>query len=486
MSNEQQPLLGPTPIPGDDACPPKTPSSSAQQQNDGHEHKRTPLPVKQISILLLMQLSEPLAYSVIYPFVARLVKETGITGGDDSKIGYYAGMIESIFFLTASVFTLQYGRISDRIGRRPVLMFGLFGQAISIFSVGLSKQFWQLVVSRSISGALNGNTGVAKSMVAELTDETNQAQAFAFLPIVWCTGSTLGPFLGGTLSHPAELLPGVFNTPFWNKYPYFLPCLISAIYAGCVFVFGALYLKETHTTHPEQSGNGTTENGTASTRPPPAKRSVSVRSVLTTRARIAISNYAFLAFSDITYLSLQPVMFAVPTKNGGLGLSPRAIGLILGLQGITTGIFQALFFAPLHRRFGSKRIYVTGYLCYSLLILLLPIMHALAVLEMKRALWVAFGLLIVFSCPAFMTFSCMAIYVNSSAPSKDALGTLNGISQTVISVIRAIGPATATSLFSLSVGRNILGGHFVYAILLAVIFLGVYSSRWLKEERRAY
>jgi hypothetical protein len=100
-------------------------------------------------------------------------------------------------------------------------------------------------------------------MVVELTDETNQAQgthlifciytveimaytllAFAFLPIVWSTGSTLGPFLGGTLSHPAKLLPSVFDTPFWNKYPYFLPCLISAIYSACVFVVGTLFLKE--------------------------------------------------------------------------------------------------------------------------------------------------------------------------------------------------------------------------------------------------
>ncbi|CEL60265.1 hypothetical protein RSOLAG1IB_09489 [Rhizoctonia solani AG-1 IB] len=85
-----------------------------------------------------------------------------------------------------------------------------------------------------------------------------------------------------------------------------------------------------------------------------------------------------------------------------------------------------------------------------------------------------------------MTFSCMAIYVNSSAPSKDSLGTLNGISQTTISVIRAIGPATATSLFSLSVRKNILGGNFIYAILLVTCCIAIYASRWLKEEKRAY
>ncbi|EUC58979.1 MFS general substrate transporter, putative [Rhizoctonia solani AG-3 Rhs1AP] len=219
---------------------------------------------------------------------------------------------------------------------------------------------------------------------------------------------------------------------------------------------------------------------------PTTRRSMSVRSVFTKRARIAITNYAFLAFSDITYLSLLPVVFAVPVKNGGLGFSPRTIGVILGLQGIVTSLFQACFFAPLHRRFGNKKIYVTGYICYLFLILLLPVLHTLATLEMTRTVWVALALLLVFSCPAFTAFSCMAIYVNSSAPSKDSLGTLNGISQTIIAIIRAIGPAAATSLFSLSVEKNILGGYCVYAILLGMIFVGIGASRWLKDEGRAY
>ncbi|CAE6344236.1 unnamed protein product [Rhizoctonia solani] len=454
MNDEQQPLLGPTHVPHEDASlPPQIAESSVRRQNADDEESKastTPLPMKQISILLLMQLSEPLSYTVIYPFVAQFVNETGITGGDGSKVGYYAGMIESIFFMTESLFTLQYGRVSDRIGRRPVLMFGLFGQALSIFCVGLSKQFWQLVFSRAMSGALNGNAGVAKSMVVELTDETNQAQAFAFLPIVWSTGSTLGPFLGGTLSHPAKLLPS------------------------------------THTVQAKQNENHTTEYGTVPTHPPQPRRSVSVRSVLTKRARAAIANYAFLAFSDITYLGLLPIVFAVSVENGGLGFTPRAIGLILGLQGIITGLVQVFFFAAIHRRLGSKKLYVTGYLCYSLLLLSLPIMHALAVMEMKRTIWVVLGLHIALSCPAFMAFSCVAIYVNSSAPSKDSLGTLNGISQTIISVIRAIGPAAATSLFSLSIEKNILGGNFVYAVLLGISLIGVYASRWLKEVKRAY
>lgn len=489
-ADEERPLLGPVHVPHEDGWASQaTPDELVQQEQRESEERGhdvpTPLPMKQLSILLLMQLAEPITYTVIYPFVTELVNETGITGGDGGKLGYYAGLIESIFFLTGSLFTLQYGRLSDRIGRRPVLMFGLFGLALSIFSFGLSKAFWQLVLTRALAGALNGNVGVAKSMMVELTDETNQAQCFAFLPIIWSTGSTFGPFLGGTLSHPSKLLPSVFDTPFWNKYPYFLPCLVASAYPICVFVISALFLQETLHTHTETKTESTAEAGTNHV-PPPRKYAPSIRSVLTKRACIAIANYGFLAFSDITYLGLLPIVFAVSVDNGGLGLSPRAIGLILGLQGIITGTFQVLFFAPIHKRFGNKKVYLAGYCAYSLLILSLPIMHTLALYNMKRTLWVVIILHLLLSCPAFMAFSCIAIFVSSSAPSKSSLGTLNGISQTTVSIIRAIGPAGATSLFALSVDKGLLGGRFVYVVLLSLSGLGLVASRWLKEGKRAH
>lgn len=145
--------------------------------------------------------------------------------------------------------------------------------------------------------------------------------------------------------------------------------------------------------------------------------------MLTKRACIAIGNYAFLAFSDITYLGLlvclslsfhnisnititrQPIVFAVPVEKGGLGLAPRAIGLILGLQGITTGLVQVLFFAPIHKRLGSKRLHFVGMSAYLLLTLSLPVMHALASRGMVRSLWVVIGVHVALSCPAFMAFS---------------------------------------------------------------------------------
>jgi MFS family permease len=81
---------------------------------------------------------------------------------------------------------LKWSRLSDRVGRKPVLRIGLFGLGLSILCFGLSTSFWTLVISRSICGMLNGNTGVMKSMMGELTDSTNMAQAFGLIAINWC------------------------------------------------------------------------------------------------------------------------------------------------------------------------------------------------------------------------------------------------------------------------------------------------------------
>lgn len=86
-----------------------------------------------------------------------------------------------------------------------------------------------------------------------MTDRTNEAQAFSFLPLTWATGCTVGPALGGYLSRPAEQYPKLFASPdgilafngFWDDYPYFLPCAVSALLTLMSFILGFFFLDET-------------------------------------------------------------------------------------------------------------------------------------------------------------------------------------------------------------------------------------------------
>lgn len=108
-----------------------------------------------------MRFGEPICFTVIFPFIAAFLEDLHVTD-DPRKIGYFAGVIEGLFAFTTFATVLTWGRISDRIGRKPVLSMGLTGVACSITAFGFSKSFWGLVVARCLSGALNGNVVVVK------------------------------------------------------------------------------------------------------------------------------------------------------------------------------------------------------------------------------------------------------------------------------------------------------------------------------------
>ncbi|GJJ13589.1 hypothetical protein Clacol_007845 [Clathrus columnatus] len=205
----------------------------------------TPLPKMQLFILLYIQLAEPITAHIILPFIVQLIQDTGVTNGDITRVGYYTGLVESLFFLTETLTILQWGRISDKIGRKPVLLIGLFGLTLSMLSFGLSRTFFTVVASRALAGALNGNTGVIKCMMGEITDETNVAQGFSFLPLMWAIGNIFGPLLGGLLQHPYDRLGGLFHrSQFWKNYPYFLPCVTASIFSFSGLIIGGCLLKE--------------------------------------------------------------------------------------------------------------------------------------------------------------------------------------------------------------------------------------------------
>ncbi|KAI0364558.1 MFS general substrate transporter [Pilatotrama ljubarskyi] len=454
----------------------------------------TPLPKGQIAVIMLLSLAEPITSHCIYPFINQLISELDITGGDEKKVGYYVGMIQSIFFAMEALFVFQWSRLSDHIGRKPVLLIGVAGLCVSMICFGLSRTFWGLVVSRSLVGLLNGNTGVTKSMMGEITDETNIAQAFAWMPVAWSVGSTIGPTIGGQLAKPHDRWPSVFSHPFWVKYPYFLPCAASAAFSAFTFVVTAIFLKEASLltahfqsvrkrpkrTHPacDEAVVGETHDDA----PPP------LRKVLTRRVLISVANYGVLALVEIAFLALLPLFFATPVELGGLGFDPPTIGLILGTFGLLNGTIQALLFAKLMDIWGPKRMFQQGLLMFVPLYLLFPIMNLYAKAHgITPVIWGLVFLQQLILVVMDLSFGAIFIFVTSAAANNRCLGATNGIAQLIASIMRAIGPAVATSLFAASLEHNWLGGYGVYPILIAItVSLTLVSTRlprdmWPKE-----
>ncbi|KAH0585504.1 hypothetical protein H2248_008740 [Termitomyces sp. 'cryptogamus'] len=380
----------------------------------------------------------------------------------------------SSFFVFEALTVLHWSRLSDHVGRKPILLLGLFGTTLSMICFGLSRTFWALVISRCLCGLLNGNVGVAKSVMGELTDASNRAKGFPMMTMVWATGTTLGPLIGGTLARPAERFPNAFKGTFWKEYPYFLPCFVTAVFVFIIFGITLIFLKETV---PKSLGSS------ASLKDQTKDQPVAFRQLLIYPVILSITNYTSVALLNIALDALLPLFLAMPLSAGGLGFAPHTIGYIIGSYGAFSGILQALLFPTFVRIAGVRRVFITGVTVFLPIFALFPIMSLNArEFGVNAFTWVCISSIIGLMTLMDMSYGCIFMYITSSTPNKRSLGATNGLSQTTVSIGRAIGPSMATSLFALSVEHRILGGYGVYAILLVLSCCAVYLGLCLPHE----
>ncbi|KAG1808727.1 major facilitator superfamily domain-containing protein [Suillus subaureus] len=447
---------------------------------------KTPLPKFQIGILMMLHVTEPIASMSIFPYINQLIRELGITGGDDAAVGYYVGIIESLFFVMQSLTVLKWSRLSDRIGRKPVLSIGLLGTCISMLCFGLSTTLWSLVVSRCMCGVLNGNAGVSKTVMAELTDSTNMAQGFVLIQVFWKVGTFVGPLMGGVLAHPQDSWPGLFASSFWRKYPYFLPCAVAAGFVVLAYFMLLFFLEETLSTkrRPKTSVTGGDDVDDREVLAQKSMADMPMRSLLTPTIVIPIVNYAMVCILDISLRTLTPLFFSTPMHLGGLGLGPSSIGLWLALFGIMDGLLQALFFAKIVDWVGPKRLFCVAVSCFIPVMLMFPMMSWLVQTRGIVDHAITFALLgqLVLTVIWGLAFGPIFMFITASAPAKNVLGAINGLGQTSASVARAIGPVLATSLFALSKEHNLLNGNAVFFILIVLAGVLMWLASQLPDE----
>lgn len=119
----------------------------------------------------LIRVAEPIALTSIFPYAIKLAAHYGTP---ESQAPFFAGILISAFSLAEACSGMYWGGVSDRIGRKPVLLMGCLGTVSSLLVVGFASNFWVALAGRVLGGVLNGNIGVIQTMVGELVKKPEQ------------------------------------------------------------------------------------------------------------------------------------------------------------------------------------------------------------------------------------------------------------------------------------------------------------------------
>lgn len=342
----------------------------------------------------------------------------------EGQAGIYVGLIASSFALAQFATNFYWGWLSDRIGRKPVILMGTALTLLCFVAFGFCKTLWQAILVQACMGLVNGNAGVVSTCLGEITDRSNQSRAFTYLPVVYGIGGITGPIVGGVLV--------LYKRPFSNEdnpLPYLLPNLFSAAVLAVDLIICMLFLEEsleeakdlpplgkrvgnlfarlwqfTSSTRPtyikrligkkradrlhhqhnnnqhldeveEEDEDETSDAGSEGSAPaifPHITEDNLTRKEIFHRDTILLLvTYTIFQLANISYNSLYPI-FAEEQPPTGRGLKPEAVGLSLAFAGLITIVFQIGIYGKIREKVGNKVTYRVSLAAFVVAFLLMP------------------------------------------------------------------------------------------------------------------
>lgn len=216
-------------------------------------------PVRQMTVVSLIRISEPLAFTSLFPYLYFMIRDFQIAPSE-KDIPRYSGYLASSFAFFQFLFSVQWGTLLNRIGRKPVLLCGLLGTSISLQIFGFSRNYYMALAARSLAGALNGNIGVLRTVIGEIcVEKKHQAFGFSTLPLLFNMGAIVGPLIGGSriFTRPNPRSPyehedasvlglGDAFDRFREKYPYAASNVFVGFFLWVSMFIGFFFLEETN------------------------------------------------------------------------------------------------------------------------------------------------------------------------------------------------------------------------------------------------
>ncbi|MBK6377811.1 MAG: TCR/Tet family MFS transporter [Xanthomonadales bacterium] len=294
------------------------------------EHSHTPVRKAAVIFIFVTVMIDMLAFGIIIPVFPHLVQH--MTGGDIATAVRWTGIMGALFGLMQFVFSPVQGALSDRFGRRPVVLASNFALGLDFILMAMAQTLPILFIGRVISGIASASISTANAYIADVTPKEKRAGAYGLLGAAFGIGFIVGPALGGFLGGISV------RAPFW----------VAAALALANFLYGLLVLPESLPKERRSARfdlkNANPLGALRMLRRYPQVFALAVVFFLVAFAQYAL-NSTFVLYTDFRFQ-----------------WGPREVGYALALVGVCSGIVQAGLVRRLVPRFGERPVMLAGLL----------------------------------------------------------------------------------------------------------------------------
>ncbi|GAB4296947.1 MAG: tetracycline resistance MFS efflux pump [Ignavibacteriaceae bacterium] len=350
-------------------------------------NKRTPLTLIFITVFI-----DLLGFGILIPILPTFAtKELGV---DESAVGFAI----AIYSLTQFFFNPVFGKLSDKYGRRPVIIFSLLLNSLGYLIFAFTTQYWMLIVARIIAGTGGSSIGVAQAYIADVTTKEERSRGMGLIGAAFGLGFVFGPFIGGILS----------------EFGYMITGFGSASFSFLAFIFTLILLPESNLNRGQKPSHRTLLNIEA-------LRKISSQKDLS----LLIFLFFILTFSIANIYGTFALL-----GHQVYGFSELQNGYIYSILGISSSLMQGGILNLLLKFIPRRLLILFG----SLLM-----MFGLALLPYGGTFW---GLAVIIVLLSFGTGSLQPILLSlvSEVTHDSDQGMVLGINQSASAMARVLGP----------------------------------------------
>jgi DHA1 family tetracycline resistance protein-like MFS transporter len=411
-----------------------------------------------LPILFLVVMIDMIGFGIVIPFLTYFIEDLASIQGV-MEIGLWVGLMMVSYSAAQFLFSPLWGSLSDRLGRKPIILTGLVGNTVFFAVFGISTSLLMALVARFCAGAFNANIAVAKAYIGDISDNTNLAKRMGLIGAAFGVGFTVGPFIGGEFSSPAEKW-SIFTGTIFDTHPYLLPCLIASLLSTISFIFAIWKLPESHTTTSDEKISLN----------PITHVSNMIKDIKKVIQMPQLGRLVMISVMFMYGFTIMHAVFVLFTEYD-LGFNESQNGRIFAIIGINGLIVQGWLIGPLTKKYGSVNLMKIGTLICGLGLTLIPYVS-------HQYIWLTMGAVVMLLSTGNALFqpSFSAILAQRTRDGGQEMGMVMGSQESASAFARILGPLTGglvwdytvlkTGMLSIATAFHLCGIMMFLAYLL--------------------